>query len=283
MIRIRNKQRKHFTLIASLLFLFIVLVSGLTPTKADHQVTRPSRHAYPLPTPDDRHANQSPAPTQCPAGVATAIGTAWPLNNGYVVTNYHVVANSSALALQNTDGEQFKAVPALVDPANDLALLSVESGCRLPPALPLCGIEAPTGTPVFTLGFPRVDRLGYAPKFAEGVISSGSTPLGDTNRYVTTVNIQPGNSGGPLLNAKGEVVGIVTAMLGLQNESTGDIKLLPNHSSAVKIDSLRRLMDQLPPKAPHMYVPIEPGIPIQALGKQLADSMLIVIVHGYNG
>jgi S1-C subfamily serine protease len=64
---------------------------------------------------------------------------------------------------------------------------------------------------VFTVGFPVQDLLGNEVKFSEGSVSSTSGPTGEFSLLQISVPIQPGNSGGPVVNDKGEVVGIVTA------------------------------------------------------------------------
>lgn len=214
------------------------------------------------------------------ATTGTAFGTAWSLENGYVVTNYHVIAGSREVVLQNVDGQKVRAWPVLYDQAHDLALLAVEDAVLLPPALPLSSAETPLGSSVFTLGFPRVDVLGYAPKYTEGIIESDRGPLGSTDRYLTTVDIQPGNSGGPLLNSSGEVVGVITAMLGLRNEVTGTLQILPNQSCAVKTVNVRQLMDQLPNSGQYNRPVRGRGQPLRILLEKLKDCMLVVIAEG---
>ena len=227
----------------------------------------------------DRLQNKMGAETDPPQEPGTAFGTAWPLENGYVVTNYHVIAGSRELALQNVNGHKIKAWPVLYDQAHDLALLAVEDVSLLPPALPLCSAETPLGASVFTLGFPRVDVLGYTPKYTDGVIQSDRGPLGNVDRYLTTVDIQPGNSGGPLLNSSGEVVGVVTAMLGVRNETTGALQILPNQSCAVKTANVRQLVEQLPENEQYHPPVSGQGRSIQALREQLKDCMLVVIAR----
>jgi S1-C subfamily serine protease len=196
------------------------------------------------------------------------------------VTNYHVIAGSREVVLQNVDGQKVRAWPVLFDQAHDLALLAVEDADLLPPALPLSNAETPPGSSVFTLGFPRVDVLGYTPKYTEGIIESDRGPLGNTDRYLTTVDIQPGNSGGPLLNSSGEVVGVITAMLGLRNEATGALQILPNQSCAVKTVNVRQLMDQLPDSGQYNRPVKGRGQPLRILREQLKDCMLVVIAEG---
>ena len=70
---------------------------------------------------------------------------------------------------------------------------------------------ADIGDAVFTLGFPTPDILGKEVKYSEGVINSLSGLQGDSTYFQISVPIQPSNSGGPLVNQDGDVVGIVTS------------------------------------------------------------------------
>ena len=67
------------------------------------------------------------------------------------------------------------------------------------------------GEEVFTIGYPLAHMLGVDPKFTDGVISAKSGLNGEPIPYQITVPIQPGNSGGPLVNLHGEVVGVITS------------------------------------------------------------------------
>jgi len=67
------------------------------------------------------------------------------------------------------------------------------------------------GDKVFTIGYPSIDIMGFKPKYTEGVISAVTGIKDNPTVFQTTVPIQPGNSGGPLFNEKGEVVGLTTS------------------------------------------------------------------------
>ncbi len=203
-------------------------------------------------------------------------GTAWPVAFGYVVTNNHVIEGCREVVLRNVDGREIHAWPVLRDEAYDIALLRVVDAHQLPPALPLAESDAVQGTDVFTVGFPRADVLGKTPKCSEGVISRIEGPNGDPASYQTTVSIQPGNSGGPLLNMRGEVVGVVRSMLGIRDEARGGILMLQNASCAVKIDFVKELLAYLPKKAP-----IKDALPshlgsLEKLTHRIKGSVLLV-------
>jgi len=215
-----------------------------------------------------------------PAGLPGAsTGTAWPLASGYVVTNDHVVADSNDVTLINGLGQKLAAQVVLRDQASDIALLEVGDANRLPPALPLAKAPLRMGSRVFTLGFPRLDLMGSSPKLSEGVISGINGPLDDPGSYQTTVPIQPGNSGGPLLNMNGEVVGVVKSMLGVRDERQGSIYLLPNTSCALKIKCVRDLLDLLPRQDPALTILPNRLGNLETLAARIQSSVLIVVAR----
>lgn len=206
-----------------------------------------------------------------------AIGTGWPISSGHIITNYHVVAASKEIHLQDISGRQLKAWTILQDEVNDIAVLEVEDPSGLPPALPLADATMPVGSRVFTVGFPRVDVLGVSPKVTKGVISKITGPVDDNNSCQTTVSIQPGNSGGPLLNMSGEVIGVIRSMLGYRHPESGDTIILEDTSCALKIESVRDTLEHLPKQS--LALPTLPRrkADIDTLANRLHDSLLIVI------
>ncbi len=204
-------------------------------------------------------------------------GTAWPIAHGYAVTNNHVVADSNEVTLINTAGDSIHARVVLRDKQNDLALLSVIELDKMPPALPLSGNHARLGATVFTIGYPRIDIMGKTPKLTDGIISSVNGLRGDRSNYQISVPVQPGNSGGPLLNMKGEVVGIVTSMLGTTDDRTGTTTLLPNISFALKVDVLKALMEKLPQAQQPLTELASQGDNLEGLAARIQESVMIVL------
>jgi S1-C subfamily serine protease len=98
------------------------------------------------------------------------------------------------------------------DESTDAAILKIKgSGFACLPLVSSATVK--TGDPVFTVGFPQVSIQGAEAKFTEGSISSLSG-MGNSPRFFQiSVPIQPGNSGGPLVNDKGEVIGLVLSRL----------------------------------------------------------------------
>ena len=98
-----------------------------------------------------------------------------------------------------------------VDAANDLALLKAEGRFA---ALPVSASRpVKLGGTVATAGFPNIGLQGFAPKLAKGEIASLSGAQDDARYFQISVPVQPGNSGGTLVDERGNVVGVVSAKL----------------------------------------------------------------------
>ncbi len=207
----------------------------------------------------------------------TSIGTAWPIASGYVVTNNHVVSESSEVVLVSVSGLQIRAWAVIRDEVHDIALLEVKDSQNLPPALPLATSQARLGASVFTIGFPLLDVMGATPKLSDGIISGVYGLNDDPESYQTTVPIQPGNSGGPLINMKGEVVGVVTSMLGILDETNGDIHMLQNISCVLKIRCVRELFAMLPRQDAVIRSLPNHTDSLEGLAERIRASVLIVI------
>lgn len=175
-----------------------------------------------------------------------ASGSGFLLNSkGIVGTNFHVVEGANQLMVIFSDGisqTEYNAIVVLSDPNNDVALLQITDSVSFP-SIPY-GVCTNTdiGAEVFTIGFPRPNAMGENFKVTNGIISA-STGIGDDIRaYQITVPIQPGNSGGPLFDMKGNLLGITTATL-----SEKYIKAkVENVNYAVKISYLLNLYNMLP-------------------------------------
>ncbi|MGD8961321.1 MAG: tetratricopeptide repeat-containing serine protease family protein [Desulfobacterales bacterium] len=211
--------------------------------------------------------------------VGASFGTGWPISAGYVITNHHVVDSAAEILLLDVSGQQIKARPILSDAVHDIAILQVVDTALLPPAIPLATNGIDVGARVFTMGFPRIDQMGVTPKLTDGVISKLSGLQNDPASYQTTVPIQPGNSGGPLLNMSGEVVGVVRSMIGVKHMHSGETRVYENASCATKIDRLSKILSKLQPPADSLQtLPHEPEN-MAALKKRLQNSLLIVVAR----
>lgn len=248
-------------------------------TRAAEQGHREARlalatHDQTAPLASVAHASERDAAGADPGSFSA--GTAWPVASGFAVTNQHVVAGVERVQLIDAAGTQIAASVVLRDAVHDLALLQVSEPGRLPPALPLASSGQRAGSRVFTIGYPRIDIMGRTPKLSEGIISSINGFQDDPDSYQISVPIQPGNSGGPLLNMEGEVVGVVASMLGAYGDTAGP-RVLPNVSYAIKVEVLRRLLPQAEPVAAVQQLPA-PAATLADLAERIQGSVLIVLV-----
>jgi S1-C subfamily serine protease len=162
--------------------------------------------------------------------------------NGLIVTAYHVIKDAKVIKVYLSKDSSISAMILHSDPMNDLALLKIEN--PTPNFLQIAPMRSvKMGDKVFTIGFPMSSVLGQEAKYSDGVVSALSG-LKDASSFLQiTVPIQPGNSGGPLVNEKGEVVGIITSTVAILPFIKESGTLPQNINWAVKADYLRPLIE----------------------------------------
>ena len=143
-------------------------------------------------------------------------GTGFALKEGYIVTNYHVVEDAELIEVYGINGNNNRKHDATIvatDRFNDLALIKLNETNMDFSAIPY-SIKTKTsdvGEEVFVLGYPLISTMGDEIKLTTGVISSKTGFQGNISLYQISAPIQPGNSGGPLFDSNGNVIGIVSA------------------------------------------------------------------------
>ncbi len=174
-------------------------------------VAFPAAAAKPPPLGNEAPA---PAPSQAarPEGRPTATGTGFVVAKGALLTNAHVVKGCARMTARNAAGQTVNAQVIAADTRRDLAVL------RVPEAFgpPLAFRDSPAvrrGDTVVTYGFPLTGLLSSGPTLTTGDISALTGVRDNPMQYAISAPVQPGNSGGPLLDAQANVVGIVTSKL----------------------------------------------------------------------
>jgi S1-C subfamily serine protease len=157
------------------------------------------------------------APVSVGAGVVVSA-------DGLVLTNHHVAQDCEAITVLDGARERAKATVIDTDVANDLALLRAE---RTFPAVATFRRGAPlqAGESVTVVGFPLANILGFEPNVTFGYVSTTGGLRGDSTRFQISAPIHKGNSGGPILDQGGQVIGIVTSKLDALavQKRTGDL------------------------------------------------------------
>ncbi len=206
-----------------------------------------------------RNRKQAPAPQQ--EDVTRGVGSGFIISpDGYVMTNAHVVDGADDVYVALTDKREFKAKVIGIDKRTDVALLKID-GTNLP-LLPMGDSnKIRAGEWVIAIGSP----FGLDNTVTAGIVSAKAR---DTGEYLpliqTDVAVNPGNSGGPLINMRGEVIGINSQ---IYSRSGGYMGI----SFAVPIDEAMRVTEQL--KKSGKVTRGRIGVQIGEVTKDVAESL----------
>ena len=163
--------------------------------------------------------------------------------DGFLVTNEHVVRDAAQVRLVTSTG-LISAKVVRLDAANDFVLLKAEG--QFVPLPIVTSRTAHLGETVATVGFPNIGMQGFAPKFARGEIGSLSGAQDDARYFQISVPVQPGNSGGALVDEHGNVVGVVSAKLNASAALAASGALPENVNYAVKSSFLLSFLESVP-------------------------------------
>jgi S1-C subfamily serine protease len=160
---------------------------------------------------------------------------------GYIATNHHVIDKAKNIQVE-INRNSYNADVVIYDEQNDLAILKINDNTFIPLQNLQYNFKSETsdvGTSVFALGFPLTSLLGEEIKYTTGAISSKSGMKGDITTYQISVPIQPGNSGGPLFDNDGNLIGITSS--GINRK----LNLTENVNYAIKTKYLKLLIDEM--------------------------------------
>lgn len=161
---------------------------------------------------------------------------------GYIVTNHHVIDGACGIDVFVTKSGKtytYKAKSVVVDKSNDLAIIKIADNtfAKLTPVPYTIGSGTKdVGTSIFAMGYPQLSYLGEEIKVTDGIISSKTGYQGDITTYQISAPIQPGNSGGPLFDKNGLLVGITNA----------GVSELDNVGYAIKVSYMNNLIEASP-------------------------------------
>lgn len=215
-IQLVDKYKKVFALAASIAGITALAISGLvtyfTPKSNPSDIAQLKKEINTVKISQKQTENEintlKHAPNR-PAIPGKFGGTGFLIDGkGYLVTSAHVVAKADSVYIVNTKGEYFKARTVHVNDHTDIAILKIEDP-RFEPVRHLpYGIrkaKADLGEQIFTLGYPRTEIV-----YNEGYLSAKTGYNGDTVTYQIAISANPGNSGGPIFNQHGEVIGVLS-------------------------------------------------------------------------
>ncbi|MBE9603273.1 trypsin-like peptidase domain-containing protein [Acetobacteraceae bacterium H6797] len=240
-------MRRHALHVAMLLAAFGVEAAMAQPKPppleaAPQQVTPPGKPppADASPTPSQPPSQRSGGGQRTPSNLSNlpkppalspeearrqvSSGTGFVVAARRVLTNHHVIKECAAVRLRQGDKPEVEAQVVTSDEDHDLALLSTEAD--LGPPLPFRGSPAVRrGEGVVTYGFPLAGLLSSGPTLTTGEVSALAGLSNNQDQFQISAPVQPGNSGGPLFDLSGNVIGVVVSKLNAQRiaQRTGDI------------------------------------------------------------
>ena len=195
---------------------------------------------------------------------STALGSGFVIkDNGTVITNNHVIQNAEGIFVKFTDGKEYEAKLIGTDPVSDIAVLKIQSNKKFPAVKFADSDKAKVGDWVLAIGNP----FGLGGTVTQGIISAINRDInmGRYDNFIQTdASINQGNSGGPLFNMDGEVLGINTAIFSNSGGSVGIGFAIPANFAKNVIDQLIKYGET---KRGWL------GVRIQTVSKEIADSL----------
>ncbi|PAW91572.1 MAG: hypothetical protein B9S33_00300 [Pedosphaera sp. Tous-C6FEB] len=219
--------------------------------------------------------------------------------DGYFITNQHVAGEGAKVRLVTGAGSisakvvkvdafggvlqavvpsgVISAKVVKVDKANDLALLKAEGKFTALPVITSRGVRL--GATAATVGFPNTGLQGFAPKLARGEIASLAGAQDDARHFQISAPIQPGNSGGALVDERGNVIGVVVAKLSQRAALATSGALAENVNYAVKSSYLLSFLESVPEVAPKLKEAHTKERKFEDVVKAVEQATVLVLVY----
>ena len=196
---------------------------------------------------------------------------------GHIVTNYHVVQGAKSVQVSFSNGENVKASVVGTDPSTDIAVLEVHTHSRALTPLAWGDSDAlKVGDSVVAIGNP----FGYSRSVTAGIVSAVDRPLTAPNNFTighaiqTDAALNHGNSGGPLLDARGDVIGVNSQISTGNTGQQGNLGI----GFAIPSNAVRNVVAQLIQNGhvEHAYL----GLRLQELSPSIAQLFRLPVEHG---
>jgi S1-C subfamily serine protease len=171
------------------------------------------------------------------SGSGLVVGT-----RGYIITNEHVVRGCIAPRVLDSANASYPAHIAATDAANDLALLKIDHSWPQTASF-RDGPEPRAGDPVIVAGYPLPGLVAATMSVTDGSVTTLAGPRGDSRLLQISAPVQPGNSGGPLLDRNGQVAGVVVGTLNGMVLAMATGILPQNVNFAIKAEIVRSFLD----------------------------------------
>lgn len=250
-VQLWNKYKRSMAVAASIALFISVLTTGLniaytkkhgtdTYTDLNRRIEIQEKKLNDLKNKDKNAPSVKIVPRADMGGTGFLID-----GKGYLITNAHVISKMKNIYVENNKGEYLTAIVVHTDDASDLAILKItDTAFKTITNLPYSVKRANSdlGEQFFTLGFPRNEIV-----YGEGYVSAKSGNDGDSLAYQLTVSANPGNSGGPVVNRNGEIIGIIT---GKDTKADGVVYATKSKNIFKMIDELKKSDTTTSIKAP---------------------------------
>jgi len=191
-------------------------------------------------------------------------------SDGHIVTNDHVVDGATSVSVRFWNGDTYKATVVGADPSTDLAVIKVDAPDSVLNALPVAdSSKIDVGDTAIAIGSP----FGLEETVTSGIVSALHRSMTAPNRFTINDSIQTdaainhGNSGGPLLNSSGEVIGVNAQIAGDTGANVGVGFAIPSNTVSKIADALIQSG-----KVEHAYL----GVSVQTIPESVADQLNLV-------
>lgn len=248
-----NKYKRVFAMAASIAGLTALAISGLvtyfTPKSSPHEIALLKKELNAVKKSQvqtQQEISKFKSNPGKPVAQGKFGGTGFLIDGkGFLITSAHVVSQADSVYIINSKGDYFKAKTLYANDNTDIAILKIDDS-RFSPVehLPYAikKAKADLGEPIFTLGYPRTEIV-----YNEGYLSSKTGFHGDTLAYQIAISANPGNSGGPIFNHAGEIIGVLS---GKQLTAEGVVFSSQSHNIFSALDALKTDSGQYSIKLP---------------------------------